>query len=515
MPLTKATYAMTDGAPFNILDYGADNTGVADSSPAIQQAILQTYARGGGAIYCPAGQYRLNSTIVFPEEYKIRMYGEGSLRTRFVYKGSGNAIEIASNTSNKMKVTLEGFWLGNDSANSTNGILIKNGQYESDLLDIFVDGFNKAGTQTIDGHTFYYSGIAALYVWGVCWQKVQAWRCGNGMTLIEFNSTLLHPNCLVNVQRGLFLWNSAATVVGGVFQGNDTANNMNNASTVANAEIVCYGGANTLDGVYFEGEGTNPPWAIIVDAATAATRSYGTKIIGCNITRSSDAAKVRECIYVRYAEETVIEGNQIYPTSVDGSAAANISHITLASAALNTRIGHNSYRGRHYGTGVLYAWLPKIINTTALPAYAYPFASNDGGLKTVQKRLRLEATKTSLSAPLSDTFMLIPGTTLSKHSLTRPVWLTNVQASLYTDLSAGTFTIKVYNIENNAGSPVLKGTYQSSGTGSWFQLLNQHPYQTKLEPGLVYCVISTDASFAPTASQEVYVALEFEEFDSH
>lgn len=515
MALTKASYSMITGAPVNILDYGADNTGVADSSAAIQAAIDSL--PNGGAIYCPAGTYLLDSTITFPESNYFKFYGDGSIRTVFTFDGTGNAIEAASNTSNRIRVHMEGFLLQRAGGNTTatNGIFMKNCQYSSDLVDIWVEGFRKAGTQTIDGYTFYYSGIVAMYSWGLCWRKVECRANGNGMTLIQFNSTILSPNCLVNDQNGLYLWDGVTTVVGGVFQGNDTANNANASSVVANAEITCLGGNNTLDGVYFEGEGVNPPWTIIVDGVDANNRSSGTKIVNCNITRSSDTAKVRECIYVRHAEETVIDGNTITPTAVDGTAAAAMSHITLFSQSLNTRIGHNSYRGRHWGTGVLYSWLPKIINTSGLPAYTYPFTNNNGGLKTVQKRLRLDHYYASPTASMAATNMVVPGTINTRHSLTRLVWLTNVQATLANSLSAGTFTIKVYNIESTGGSPVLIGTYQSSGTGEWFQLLNQHPYITLLQPGLVYCTVETNGSFAPTASQAIYVELEFEEFDNH
>jgi len=515
MPLTKVSYSMITGAPVNILDFGADPTGVANSSPAIQAAINSLPS--GGAIYCPTGTYLLDSTITFPESDYFKFYGDGSIRTIFTFDGTGNAIEAASNTSNRIRVHMEGFLLqlagGNTTA--TNGIFMKNCQYSSDLVDIWVEGFRKAGTQTIDGYTFYYSGIVAMYSWGLCWRKVECRSNGNGMTLIQFNSTILSPNCLNNDQNGLYLWDGVTTVVGGVFQGNDAANNSNASSTVANAELVCLGGNSTIDGVYFEGEGVNPPWTIIVDGTDANNRSSGTKIVNCNITRSSDTAKVRECIYVRYAEETVIEGNTITPTAVDGTAAAAISHIKLFGVSLNTRIGHNSYRGRHWGTGVLYSWLPKIINTSGLPAYNYPFASNDGGLKTVQKRLRLEHYYASPTANMAATAAPVPGTIVNRHNLTRLVWLTNVQALVANSLSAGTFTVKVYNIEATGGGPVLIGTYQSSGTGERFELLNQHPYQTLLLQGLVYCTVETDVSFAPTASQAIYIELEFEEFDNH
>jgi hypothetical protein len=58
MSLTKASYSMITGAPVNILDYGADPTGVADSTAAITAAIA-----AGLRVFCPAGTYRITSTI--------------------------------------------------------------------------------------------------------------------------------------------------------------------------------------------------------------------------------------------------------------------------------------------------------------------------------------------------------------------------------------------------------------------------------------------------------------------
>jgi hypothetical protein len=521
MSLTKATFSMIQGAPVNVLDYipAGTNTATTNCSAYIQAAINSLST--GGSIYVPAGEYLLTSTITFPAQIYLKFYGDGSLRTKFTFNGTGNAIEAASNTSNYIHVNMSGFLLQRTAGNTTatNGIYMRNCQYYSDLTDVFVDGFNKTGTQTIDGYTFYYSGILAMYCWGLNWTKVECRHNGNGMSFVNFNSTLVAPNCLVNTQHGAYFWDSVGTVVGGVFQGNDTANNSNAASVVANAEIICYGGAMTLDGVYFEGEGVNPPWTIIVDSQNATNRSYGTKIYGCNITRSTDTSRVRGCIYVRYAEETVIEANQIYPTAVDSSAAATVPHITLATVSLNTRIGHNSWKGRHFSTGIFYAWLPPIINTTNLPAYTYPYATSDGGIKTVQKRLRLDylLPAASLTAPLSATYAKVPGTTLVTYqSLTRMVWLTNIQAILPAGLSAGTFTVKVYDREGDAGSPILEAT--ATGTvesGVQFQMLNQHPYITLFNPGTVHITVETDASFAPTASNEIYVSLEFEEFDNH
>lgn len=46
MALTKATYSMIDGAAINPIDYGADNTGVADSYAALASAVAASVSTG-------------------------------------------------------------------------------------------------------------------------------------------------------------------------------------------------------------------------------------------------------------------------------------------------------------------------------------------------------------------------------------------------------------------------------------------------------------------------------------
>lgn len=65
MSLTKATYSMIAGAAINVLDYGADPSGVADSSDAIQAAVD---AAGNNAlivrgVFFPKGTYRIIKSI--------------------------------------------------------------------------------------------------------------------------------------------------------------------------------------------------------------------------------------------------------------------------------------------------------------------------------------------------------------------------------------------------------------------------------------------------------------------
>lgn len=60
MSITKVTYSMISGAEFNVLDYGADNTGVSDSTSAIQAAIDAAH---GSTVYLPSGIYKTTSSI--------------------------------------------------------------------------------------------------------------------------------------------------------------------------------------------------------------------------------------------------------------------------------------------------------------------------------------------------------------------------------------------------------------------------------------------------------------------
>jgi len=62
MALTKATFAMTAGAVYNVLDFGAGK-GAANDSAAIQSAIDAANAAGGGTVYFPVGTYNIQTQL--------------------------------------------------------------------------------------------------------------------------------------------------------------------------------------------------------------------------------------------------------------------------------------------------------------------------------------------------------------------------------------------------------------------------------------------------------------------
>lgn len=87
MALTKASYSMIDGAPINVIDFGADRTGVSDSTTAIQAAIdACASSTGPRTVYVPGGNYLISSTITVASG--VALVGEGN-STAFSSGGQG------------------------------------------------------------------------------------------------------------------------------------------------------------------------------------------------------------------------------------------------------------------------------------------------------------------------------------------------------------------------------------------------------------------------------------------
>jgi hypothetical protein len=65
MSLTKVSYSMIEGAPANVLDFGAVGDGATDDTAAIQEAIDYCLANAV-SLYVPTGKYKLTSQIDIP-----------------------------------------------------------------------------------------------------------------------------------------------------------------------------------------------------------------------------------------------------------------------------------------------------------------------------------------------------------------------------------------------------------------------------------------------------------------
>ena len=110
----------------SVLDFGADSTGVADSTTAIQNAINTGYQ-----VHFPKGTYKTTSSLTLTGGQSI--YGDGVLQTQISYTGSGSAITLtnAGNYITGMKVTT--------TSSATNGIYL-NGSSSNSFTDVYVTG---------------------------------------------------------------------------------------------------------------------------------------------------------------------------------------------------------------------------------------------------------------------------------------------------------------------------------------------------------------------------------------
>ncbi len=100
MSLTKVTYTLINGAPVNVLDYGADPTNISDSATAINAAITAAAANNIDSVYLPAGTYKCASTITLLDN--ITLFGEGNASAlHFLPFGGGQTAGITvANKSN-------------------------------------------------------------------------------------------------------------------------------------------------------------------------------------------------------------------------------------------------------------------------------------------------------------------------------------------------------------------------------------------------------------------------------
>ena len=142
MSLTKVSYSMIQGAPVNVLDFGADPTGVADSTAAIQAAIDSISA---GVVILPIGTYKTVATINMKNG--VSLVGAGSYAT--VIQNITSAPIITVNTGTDVRsAQLIGMKLLGGGTNTSGVYAVKWGNQDA-MVDCWitncVDGLSIVG----------------------------------------------------------------------------------------------------------------------------------------------------------------------------------------------------------------------------------------------------------------------------------------------------------------------------------------------------------------------------------
>jgi Pectate lyase superfamily protein len=155
-PRAAAAAVSTPGW-INVVSYGADPSGAADSTSAIQDAINAMPA-AGGVVYVPAGTYKVSATLTCTT-VPAYFLGDGAWATVLAFSGTGDCVRVYDPTTYSGRtrysggfcgITIDGKSAGAGSAGLHVGDLL---QYE---LDLTVQNFSAAGSIGLHLDNAYY-----------------------------------------------------------------------------------------------------------------------------------------------------------------------------------------------------------------------------------------------------------------------------------------------------------------------------------------------------------------------
>ena len=145
MALTKSTYRMTSGESANVLDFGADPLGVADSTTAIQAALDS----GASSVVFPKGTFLTTGVEVKSTSSVVSIKGTLGSILKLTTGTDRSAITLG-----KAFVNIDGLYIqttGNSSdGNNTCGIQALSKAYIT-LTNLRILGFSKAGINCEQG----------------------------------------------------------------------------------------------------------------------------------------------------------------------------------------------------------------------------------------------------------------------------------------------------------------------------------------------------------------------------
>jgi hypothetical protein len=159
MSLTKVSYSMIDSAPISVLDYGADPTGNANSTVAIQNALNQLRDIGGTLIF-PKGTYVVNAQLTLQRS-------NNSHAKRWIIDGNDSLIQSSYNGEIfKVGATDFSYFV------EDGGTVIKN---------LFINGSETVSGSSGAAPTYDQTGLYLYIAGNVLLENVQVLKCKTGI----------------------------------------------------------------------------------------------------------------------------------------------------------------------------------------------------------------------------------------------------------------------------------------------------------------------------------------------
>lgn len=144
--LTKTTYSMINSAPISVLDFGADNTGVADSTSAFADAVAYVASNPNCELYFPEGTYKYS---VCPNLAITNATYVAQGNVVLNYTGTGNCIVLDAGASALVfNVRMLGNFLVKGTASAKNGIYLRSVHHSKIEARILGCGTTYAGLRT-------------------------------------------------------------------------------------------------------------------------------------------------------------------------------------------------------------------------------------------------------------------------------------------------------------------------------------------------------------------------------
>ena len=250
MTLTKASFSMIQGALINVLDYGADPTGVADSTTAINAASAAAHALTAGTVVDPYNTKTLGGCVVFFPAGKYTVSDKLTIYENCGFRGAGNRSSVIYS--------------------SYNGNIIENASSATyDSFGMLIEDIGIIGDRTKTAQV----GIGLLRAWEMSIKNVLVMNCGS--------HGILMSQCILNTLIGITSQRNVGAgikITGGVTSWTDSTptNLPSNANDIFNGHFAY----NDAAGILISATGTG---------SVNSTTFYGG---GCEYNYRSSSAGV-------------------------------------------------------------------------------------------------------------------------------------------------------------------------------------------------------------------------------
>lgn len=323
MSLTKVTYSMIQGAVVNVLDYGADPTGVADSTTAGTLAIAT-----GKSVYWPAGTYKVSPIASVEPHSEPNRTSAWTLADGQVMFGDGFQSKLLWGTP----ATRQCFFKAADCTNVALRNLSFDGGYSSIIVDPDTDG--SVDGVTVDG--CYFANLLIDVIGGNQLAVDSSSKYAKNITVrgCSTSGPAVHSVLFTNCYNAQAIGNQFNNVSGGYCI---------DASQGSRNIIISNNTANTCD--YFckvessDVASVNPSQWVSHDVVIADNTAINVDIYGIFINGAADHISVTGNVMTGFSNAGIFL-DQVVAYSHNGAVTVSGNVLTAAPASTNA-IGIN------------------------------------------------------------------------------------------------------------------------------------------------------------------------------